>query len=139
MRIAATPAQIAQSLSASFELRAAADRGELRLNSPLGTRLVSARWSPGVATLETSEGEQRFNSLDELSRRALGENLPLSALPDWLAGRPWPDAPHAAFDGGFEQLGWRVLQARRSEGWVEASRSAPPEVLVKVRLDEPQP
>ncbi|MDO8420046.1 MAG: outer membrane lipoprotein LolB [Rubrivivax sp.] len=128
--------QAVQSMSAAFEMRGNGQSGELRLNSPLGTRLAQARWAPGLAVLETPEGEQRFDTLDELSRRALGEALPLAALPDWIAGRPWPAAPHRTQDGGFEQLGWQVLLARRAEGWIEARRDAPPEVVVRVRLDE---
>jgi outer membrane lipoprotein LolB len=85
--------------------------------------------------LGSPEGEQSFANLDDLSRRALGENLPLAALPDWLAGRPWPGAPHESRDAGFDQLGWQVQLARYSEGWVEARRTAPPEVLVRARLD----
>jgi outer membrane lipoprotein LolB len=126
-------------MSVAFELQGNGDNGELRLNSPLGTRLASARWSPGVAVLARSDGEQRFADLDELSRRALGENLPLAALPDWLAGRPWAGALHTPAATGFEQLGWHVELARRSEGWVEARRAAPPAVWVRVKLEESAP
>lgn len=123
-------------MSAAFELRGNGERGELRLNSPLGTRVASARWSPGVAVLTTQDGEQGFADLEELSRRALGENLPLAALPDWLAGRPWAGAPHTVAAAGFEQLGWQVDLARRGEGWVQARRAAPPAVLVRVRIED---
>jgi outer membrane lipoprotein LolB len=107
--------------------------------SPLGTRLASARWAPGVATLETPQGEQRYATLDDLSRQTLGEALPLAALPDWLKGQPWPGAAHSAKDGGFEQLGWQVLLTKRSEGLVEVRRDAPPSVTVRVRLDNAEP
>ena len=136
VRVAASAQQASQSMSAAFELRGNGQSGELRLNSPLGTRLAQARWAPGVAVLETSDGERRFETLDELSRQALGEALPLAALPDWIAGRPWPAAPHQARIDGFEQLGWSVLLARQAEGWIEARRATPPEVEVRVRLDE---
>ena len=126
-----------QNVSANFELRGNGDSGELRLNSPLGTRLAAARWSPGSAVLADGQGEQRYTSLDELSRRALGEALPLAALPDWLAGRPWPAAPHRLNPGGFEQLGWQVGLARRAEGFIEASRAAAPAVTLRVKLDDP--
>jgi outer membrane lipoprotein LolB len=138
LRVEAGAATPAQSYSAAFELRGDGSSGELRLMSPLGTRLASARWAPGLAVLATPEGEQRFGSLDELSRGALGEVLPLAALPAWLSGLPWAGAPHQAAESGFEQLGWRVLLARRAEGWVEARRSAAPAVLVRVRLDGPE-
>jgi len=126
-----------QSISAGFELRGNAESGELRLNSPLGSRLAAARWSPGSAVLADSQGEQRYANLEDLSRRALGEALPLAALPDWLSGRPWPQAPHRNNQAGFEQLGWQVSLARRAEGFVEASRAAPPPVLLRVKLDDP--
>lgn len=126
-------------MSAAFELRGTGDSGELRLNSPLGTRVASARWSASEAVLSNSDGEQRFADLDELSRRALGENLPLAALPDWLAGRPWAGAPHIAAATGFEQLGWQVNLSRRGEGWVEARRAAPPAVIVRAKIDEAAP
>ena len=112
VRVDESAGQAAQSLSAAFELRGNGESGELRLNSPLGTRVV------------------------QLSRQALGEALPLAALPDWIAGRPWPVAPHVMAAEGFEQLGWSVRLARLAEGWIEARRAAPPQVLVRVRLDE---
>lgn len=135
VRVAADANRAAQSLSVAFEMRGNGDSGELRLNSPLGTRVAQASWAPGVAVLVTTEGERRFDTLDELSRQALGEALPLAALPDWLGGRPWPAVAHRVNDSGFEQLGWQVLLARQSEGWIEARRETPPEVVVRVRLD----
>jgi outer membrane lipoprotein LolB len=136
LRVDASGTQPAQSTSVAFELRGDGDSGELRLNSPLGTRVASARWAPGLALLATSDGERRYDDLAALSRQALGQELPLAALPDWLLGRPWPAAPHSSTDGGFEQLGWQVSLARRSEGWIEARRAAPPAMVVRVKLDE---
>jgi outer membrane lipoprotein LolB len=138
VRVAASADRAAQTVSASFELRAQGEQGELRLNSPLGTRLATAIWAPRVARLITPEGETNFSSLDELSRQSVGESLPLAALPDWLAGRPWPAAPHRANDAGFEQLDWQISLVRQREGWIEARRSTPPVVLVRVRLDTVQ-
>ncbi len=128
----------AQSLNAAFELQGNGERGELRLLGPLGTQLAAAQWAPGLALLITSEGKTMFANLDELARQALGENLPLAALPDWLAGRPWPGAPHTLQTTGFEQLGWWVGLARLSEGFVLASREKPPTVSLRVRLDSPR-
>jgi len=136
VNIAADAGQAAQSMSAAFELRGDDRSGELRLNSPLGTRVAQARWAPGLAVLDTSEGERRFDTLDELSRQALGEALPLAALPDWIAGRPWPAAPHFRRDDGFEQLGWQVVLLRLADGVIEARRPAPPAVIVRLRLDQ---
>ena len=144
VRIDAYAGRPAQSLSAGFEWRGSGERGELTLLSPLGTQLAKARWAPGVAWLTSSEGEARFDTLDDLAERALGERVPLAAWPDWLAGRPWPHAPAtpttaattaAPTDAGFEQLGWRVDLSRRVEGRIEARRAAPPVVTVRILLD----
>ena len=139
LRADATPQQPAQSLSAAFELRGSGEAGELRLNSPLGTQLVAATWAPGQALLRTPEGERRFSSLEELSRQALGESLPLGALPDWLVARPWPAAAHTRNADGFEQLGWLVVTTRFAEGWVTAQRGTPPAVQLRVKLDRADP
>ncbi len=139
VRIEASAMQAVQGLSASFELRGDGASGELRLISPLGSRLAAARWAPGLAVLDSPQGRQRYATLDELSSQTLGEALPLAALPAWLSGRPWPGATHTVNDAGFEQLGWRVLLARRAEGLIEARRDAPPAVQVRVRLDNEAP
>jgi outer membrane lipoprotein LolB len=129
----------AQSLSASFDLRGSAERGELRLSTPLGTTLAAATWSPGRVRLVTPQGDREFADLDALSMQAFGETLPLRALPDWLRGRPWPDAPAAAVPltpgPGFEQLGWHVDLARFGDGQLQARRSAPPAVRLRAQLD----
>jgi len=137
VRVEASPARVAQNISAAFELRGDGDVGELRLVSALGTSLAHARWSPGQVRLETADGERSFDNLDELSRQALGEALPLAALPSWLAGRPWRGAAHTVSDDGFEQLGWQVQLARRAEGYIEARRAAVPAVQLRIKLDSP--
>ena len=137
VRVDASVARAAQNVSAAFELRGDGDVGELRLVSPLGTSLAHARWAPGQVRLETLDGERSFDNLDELSRQTLGEALPLAALPDWLAGKPWQGAAHTAMADGFEQLGWQVQLARRTEGILEARRAAPPAVQLRVKLDAP--
>jgi outer membrane lipoprotein LolB len=136
IRIDAQDERAAQSVSAGFELRGDGRGGELRLNSPLGTRVATARWAPGLAVLDDGQGERAYDSLAALSQQALGEALPLEALPDWLAGRPWAGAPHAMGGDGFEQLGWQVGLSRRAEGWIAMHRSRPPAVQVRVKLDD---
>ena len=142
VRVEASAAKPLQSLSAAFEWRGDGERGELTLLSPLGTQVAQARWSPGVAWLVTPEGQMRFETLDALAERALGEVVPLVAWPDWLAGRPWPGAPSApcrscgpAAGASFEQLGWNVDLTRHGEGRIEARRRAPPVVTVRIVLD----
>lgn len=137
LQVDATAERPAQSLSAAFELRGDAQRGELRLNSPLGTTLAAAYWGPGEARLVTPQGERRFDDLDALSRDTFGENLPLRALPDWLQGRPWPGAADQPLQPGpgFEQLGWRIDLARIDAGQLQARRDTPPAVRLRVQKD----
>ena len=135
LRVEASAARPAQSLTASFELRGSARRGELQLIGPLGSQLAQARWQPGTAELVTAEGRRDFADLDALAEQALGERIPLAALPDWLAGRPWTAAAHTPTAAGFEQLGWQVDTSRHAEGRVAATRAAPPAVSLRVQLD----
>jgi outer membrane lipoprotein LolB len=125
----------ARSLSSAFELRGDGERGELTLTSPLGSVVARARWAPGEATLATNEGERRFDDLDALARGALGEALPLRALPAWLRGRPWAGAASRATEAGFEQLGWQVALTRFADGQLDVTRAAPPAVTLRARLE----
>jgi outer membrane lipoprotein LolB len=134
VRVAATSQAPARSEAAAFELLGQADQGELRLLSPLGTVVVSARWGAQGAIVQTPEGQRSYASLEELSRELLGEALPLQAWPDWLLGRPWPGAAAQPQAGGFAQLGWRVNTAQLSQGLLLADRDSPPAVQVRVRL-----
>jgi outer membrane lipoprotein LolB len=135
IRIDAFADQPTRSVSAAFDLRGSGERGELRLSSPLGTLMASASWAPGVARLTTADGEQSFSDLATLSQHALGEALPLSALPDWLAGRAWPQAASAPHADGFSQLGWRITLSRLAEGFVDAERQQPPVVKLRARIE----
>ena len=135
VRIDATAARAASSLEADFELRGDSLQGELRLTSPLGSRLATTRWSAVEAVLDIGQGEIRHADLESLSRAAFGELLPLRALPDWLAGRPWPGAASDAGADGFVQLGWRVSLAGLANGRIDAVRDEPPRVVVRVRLE----
>jgi len=137
LQVAADAGAPARGFNAAFELSGDAREGELRLSSPLGPQLAAARWSPGHATLESSEGLRQFGDVDSLLREALGEPLPLPALFDWLRGRPWTGAPATRSAAGFQQLGWALDLARWDEGFVTAQRSAPPAVTLRVRVDTP--
>jgi outer membrane lipoprotein LolB len=128
----------ARLVSAAFDLRGSAERGELQLTSPLGNVLAQARWRPGEVVLQRNNGEQRYANLDALASDTFGEPLPLAALFDWLHGRPWGAAPSHRLSApaqGFEQLGWTVALDRFTDGWVTAKRTAPPSVTVKAHLE----
>lgn len=125
-----------RSHSAAFELQGDEAAGRLRLLGPLGTQVALAEWSPHGVQLDDGQGRRRFPDLTTLAREALGEPLPLAALLHWLAGQPWPGAPHEPTAQGFVQLGWSVDLSR----WAEAStllaeRLDPPGVSVRARLD----
>lgn len=135
LRIAGDGGQPARQWSAGFELKGRAERGELQLLSPLGTVVAQARWNAEAAELWAQGTAQRFASLPELARQALGEPVPLQALPDWLRGRVWDGAPHTAHAQGFEQAGWRIDLAAQAQGLVVIQRDAAPAVTLRALLE----
>jgi len=128
----------ARSLSTQFELRGDASAGELQLTTALGTTAVQARWRAGSAELITGDGARQFADLDALAMDLLGETLPLTAMIDWLRGKPWPGAPNAATADGFAQLDWRIDLSRFAQGWLLAARERAPALSVRVKLDNSQ-
>lgn len=123
-----------KSMSASFELEGGPQRGRLSLATPLGTQVAQARWAPGEVVLAGSGGERVYGDLEELSRDALGESVPLVALFDWLRGRPWAGAPSHETTAGFEQLGWQIDRQRADEGLIVVTRQTPA-VTLRFKLD----
>lgn len=141
VRADATTDQSARSQSGSFELSGGAREGQLVLTGPLGATAARARWSPGGIELDTGGGPRPYPSLDAMMQDALGDALPLEAMFDWLAGRPWPGAssqplPDAARKG-FTQLGWTVDLTRFDQDrLLDADRPQPlPALHVRVKLD----
>ncbi len=113
-----------QSFSAAFELKGAAERGELRLSTPLGTTLLSARWSASEAVLEAGNQTRRYPDIDTLVAEATGAGLPVSGLFDWLQGRP----------GAIG--GWSADLSRHADGRISARRSTPsPAAELRIVLD----
>ena len=147
LRVEPVANEAPRSVSAAFDLRGDSSAGTLGLSTPLGSMLAQARWSPAEVVLTTPRETRRFASLDELTREALGESVPIEAWFDWLRGRPWPGAPSAPLDAaptapsnppapGFRQLGWRVDLSQFGAGTIAATREAPaPVVTVRIRLD----
>lgn len=141
VQVSATETEPAHNLTASFELSGTPQRGRLDMNTPLGSTVARARWSPEAVVLDTPQGQTRHANLDELTRAVVGEALPVPALFDWLRGRPWSGAISVATVApeptGFSQLGWRVDLSRFDESRLTARRAAPPVVTVQVKLDTP--
>lgn len=136
----------ARSFTAGFDLQGTDARGHFALVSPIGTQVGRAVWQPGSVLWQSADGDRRFDSLDTLAEEMLGEAMPLAALFDWMAGRPWhalPSRPLTAMDGigtdtGFRQLGWTVQTARVAEGVIVAQRRLPaPTLTVRIKLDPP--
>ena len=150
VRTDAAPARPARSVSGQFELSGNASSGQLILTSPLGTTVARARWSlpvgalgePSVIELEADGATTRYATLGEMMQRALGDQLPLPAMFDWLAGQPWPAAAarRSADGGSFEQLGWHVdVSQFAAAQLIDAQRPLPAPVLhVRVKLDAPE-
>lgn len=121
-----------QSWAAGFVLEGDADEGRLALNSPLGTRLASLDWRPGLARLDMRDGRspREAASLGMLLTHldsGVGplDQLPLAALFAWLRGQ---DA---------QSGGWQADLSRRAEGRIRAERRAPlPALVLTLVLDE---
>jgi outer membrane lipoprotein LolB len=113
-----------QDLHAGFELQGSPERGELQLLSPIGQSLARLRWQPGQALLE--QGQQRWqdSSVDALAQRLARTAVPISALFDWLEGRP------------NSSEGWSVDLSRWSEGRISAQRLQPgPAARLRIVLE----
>lgn len=127
-----------RSFSANFTLDGNGEAGRLTLSTSIGTQIALARWVPGRVWLVNTDGTREFRSVDELSRETLGEDIPLVAFFDWLAGRPWPGSqsePMADGTRGFRQLGWEVRLDRRADGLLVAQRNEPTPVTLRAKLD----
>ncbi|TFZ01678.1 outer membrane lipoprotein LolB [Ramlibacter rhizophilus] len=116
-----------QSVSAGFELRGSPERGELALFTPVGSTAAVLSWAPGLAVLRESGGEPRgFPSLEALITHALGTQVPVETLFDWLRGRP----------GQAE--GWQADLSRHAEGRLVARRDSPaPPAELRIVLETP--
>jgi outer membrane lipoprotein LolB len=126
----------AQGFNASFEFERRGDLNELRLSTATGQRVARLSWSESAVELETPErGLQRPASLGTLSRQLFGEELPLAALPHWLAGQAAPAWSATPTASGFVQAGWTLDLSRRSDGLIVARRELPPAITLRVRLE----
>lgn len=153
----------AKGVSFGFFFSGRPQAGQLDLMTPLGSQLAQVGWGPTGAWVRrsgsangnpppdfgpdlsgrpapASDDTERFDSIDALSERLLGEALPLETLMHWLQGRPdpnLPSAPDPQGQGSFEQGGWHV-DARELPRRLQASRPASERlrgVQIKVHLD----
>jgi len=151
VRTDAAPGQPARAVSGQFELSGNASSGQLLLTSPIGTTVARARWSdpqgtqgvPSSIELEADGATTHYATLEDMMQRAIGDQLPLPAMFDWLSGHPWPAAParRSADGGSFDQLGWHVdLSQFAGNQLIDAQRPQPaPALHVRVKLDAAEP
>ena len=150
VRTDAAPDQPARSMSGQFELSGTASSGQLILTSPIGTTIARARWSdpvgvhgtPSRIELEADGRTSRYATLEDMMQRAIGDQLPLAAMFDWLDGKPWPLATvTAGTPVSFDQLGWHVdLSQLADKRLIDAQRPQPaPALHVRVKLDPIEP
>ncbi|MBP7564844.1 MAG: outer membrane lipoprotein LolB [Burkholderiaceae bacterium] len=102
-----------QSLSAAFDLKGTADAGELSLATPLGSILARLTWGPEGATLHSGNETRRYASVDELLASVTGTPVPVTALFEWLSGRP------------ATAQGWQADLSSYADGRLQARREAP--------------
>jgi outer membrane lipoprotein LolB len=83
-----------------------------RFSGPLGFGSAELTWQPGMARLETSQGEWQARTPGELAWHLTGFWLPVSALEYWSRGLVWPGAPAQSEENDdgrlsqLSQLGW---------------------------------
>ena len=106
-----------KAFTSNLRWRHAAGREEVWLSTPLGQTVAHIQSGAAEATLTTSDQQQyRATSVEALTRRALGWDLPLASLTWWVRGEAVPGggAP-AAIERDprsrltlLEQDGWRI-------------------------------
>lgn len=105
-----------RAFSSGLRWRHDAGEDELWLLSPLGQALAHIQARPGNATLTSSDRQEyHAGSVESLTRRALGWELPVSQMQYWVQGRvasanlalPATLDPHGR-PVLFDEHGWRV-------------------------------
>ena len=119
--------QNTQSWTAHFELAGTPEHGKLMLYTPVGTTVAKVVWQNKQAFVEPSNGIEYFSGLDEISSTYFHQDIPITALFDWLQGKPTQQ----------DIKGWEVDLTRADRGIIKAERLTPqPRVTLKAVVDE---
>jgi outer membrane lipoprotein LolB len=113
-----------RAFSSSVRWEHGASREEAWLLTPLGQTVAHIVSDADGATLTGADRRQyRADSVEALTRQALGWELPLARLTWWIRGEPVPDSTpaRAERDGRarltlLEQGGWRIVYTYRDSG-----------------------
>jgi len=105
-----------KAFTSNLRWRHAARGEEVWLSTPLGQTLAHIESDATEATLTTADQQQyRAASVEALTRRALGWDLPLSRLTWWVRGEVVPGGAPAAAERDqrsrltlLDQDGWRI-------------------------------
>jgi outer membrane lipoprotein LolB len=105
-----------RSFTSNLRWRHASGREEVWLSTPLGQTVAHIQSGATEATLTTADQQQyRAASVEALTRRALGWELPLSRLTWWVRGEPAPGGAPADAKrdersrlARLDQDGWRI-------------------------------
>jgi outer membrane lipoprotein LolB len=126
VRTAGAGFEAPKQFSAGFVLTGSATKGELSLDTPLGTTLAKARWAPGMAELTQGGTTQAYANINDLTTALTGEPLPLAALFKWLQGE------------ASTVNGWTPNLTQHAQGRISATRQQPSgDTLIRVVLDQP--
>jgi outer membrane lipoprotein LolB len=110
-------------VSGRFVLATFPDRTTLDLASPIGNTLARVEAGARGATLTAPKEDGALatwhgRDADELAESAIGFRLPVSGLPDWIAGRavagrPAQSTPDIGRPQRIEQDGWVIVIEER--------------------------
>jgi outer membrane lipoprotein LolB len=110
-------------VTANLRWQHALEQDQIWLMTPTGQTLAFIVDSPAGATLTRADQRQyRADSVEALTRQALGWSLPLSLLQYWVRGQPAPGNVTRVERGpggevvALDQNGWRTAFTYHAEG-----------------------
>lgn len=133
----ATRAEKRETVAGRFSVEVRGSHHTIDLSTPLGTTVARIEVGPdGARASGAGVQEARGTDADALTEQLLGWRLPVSGMPDWIAGRPAPGRPARVEREGsrpvlIEQDGWIV---RLSETFEPSGR---PRLIVLERPATP--